>query len=107
MTAPADRGEPGPRACHGRCRGWSRDVLAPPIEQRRRRAAVQATFSPAVFPPVHQYVDEGVAYRARRAEGAGMVTVAPYRPRPPEGAIYSPRDADGDPPGGRGRTPAC
>jgi hypothetical protein len=50
-----------------------------------------------VLAEVVQHVHEGIPYLARRAEHAGVISVAPDSATPPEHPIHGFRDADCEP----------
>ena len=48
-----------------------------------------------MLPEVHQDVHERMTDRARRGEGAGVVSIGPDAPPAAEGAVHNASEADG------------
>ena len=98
MPSPADRGKPGPRSDHRRCRGRERDRLPPALEPRRRRAGIQTALSHGVLPAIHQYVNERVPHCPRAGERSSVIAISPDGAAAAKRAVDCARHADREAP---------
>lgn len=94
VALPPDGRKPRPRVDDRRHAKHRIDGLLPAAEPWRRRAAVQAAFSGAVFSAVQQDIGQAMAHLARRCERPAVISIPPHGSAPAKHPVHRAGHAD-------------